>query len=55
MKEKFWKDLNEYLNELEERRKVIVVDDMNAKVGNERLDVVVGKWGVYIWKKQEWQ
>jgi len=45
-REKFWKELNECLKEFEEGRKVIVMGDMNAKVGDERIDEVVGKWGV---------
>ena len=43
---KFWKDLNECIECFEIERKVIVMGDMNAKVGDERVDEVVGKWGV---------
>jgi len=43
---KFWKNLNECLSDFESERKVIVMGDMNAKVGYEEVDGVVGKWGV---------
>ena len=43
---KFWKNLNECLSEFESERKVIVMGDMNAKVGCEEIEGIVGKWGV---------
>ena len=43
---KFWNELNECLKKFEPERKVIVMGDMNAKVGCEEVDGIVGKWGV---------
>jgi len=45
-RDKFWNELNECLREFEEGRKVVVMGDMNAKVGDVSIDEVVGKWGV---------
>ena len=42
-REKYWKEMNECLKECEEGRKVVVMGDMNAKVGDERIDEVVGQ------------
>ena len=44
--EVFWKDLSECLKMFEAERKVIVMGDMNAKVGCEEVPGIVGKWGV---------
>ena len=53
--EKFWNELNECVNSFEEGRKVIVMGDMNAKVGDECMEDVVGKWGVPGWNENgEW-
>lgn len=35
----------------EGERKVVVIWDMNTKVGNESIDEVVGKWGVDTWEE----
>ena len=43
---KFWNELNECLKMFEPERKVFVMGDMNARVGCEEVDGVVGKWGV---------
>ena len=42
----FWKELNECLKKFEPERKVFVMGDLNAKVGCEEVDDIVGKWGV---------
>ena len=42
----FWKELNECLKKFESERKVFVMGDLNAKVGCEEVDDIVGKWGV---------
>ena len=42
----FWKELSECLRMFEVERKVIVMGDMNAKVGCEEVPGIVGKWGV---------
>ena len=53
--EKFWNELNDCINGFEEGRKVIVMGDMNAKVGDECVEDVVGKWGVPGWNENgEW-
>ena len=44
--EDFWMDLNECIESLQKRGKVVVVGDMNAKVGCEERERVVGKYGV---------
>ena len=43
---KFWNDLNECIKCFEIGRRVIVMGDMNARVGDESVEEVVGKWGV---------
>ena len=43
---RFWNELNECIKSFESGRKVIVMGDMNAKVGNENINDIVGKWGV---------
>lgn len=43
-REKFSKELNEYLKEFDVERNIIVMGNINAKVGNERIEVVVAKW-----------
>ena len=45
MKE-FWNELNDCLKMFEPERKVFVMGDMNARVGCEEVDGIVGKWGV---------
>lgn len=35
----------EYLEEFEKGSNIILVGNMNAKLHNERIDKVVGKWG----------
>lgn len=40
----FWKDLNECIKKFEKERKVIVMGDRNAKVGNKSVEDVVDKW-----------
>ena len=42
----FWKELSDCLGMFEVERKVIVMGDMNAKVGCEEVPGIVGKWGV---------
>ncbi len=37
-REKFWNKLNELLGEIEGGRRVVIMGDMNAKVGDERID-----------------
>ena len=42
----FWEELNECLSEFGVEERVIVLGDMNAKVGNVAIDGVIGPWGV---------
>jgi len=42
----FWKDLNDCLRKFEPERRVILMGDMNAKVGSDVIGCIVGKWGV---------
>ncbi|KAK3881606.1 hypothetical protein Pcinc_013952 [Petrolisthes cinctipes] len=42
----FWEKLNGCLRKFETGRKIVMMGDMNGKVGNERVGSIVGKWGV---------
>ncbi|MEL7177812.1 MAG: reverse transcriptase domain-containing protein [Pseudomonadota bacterium] len=42
----FWEEVSECVKKFEPERKIIVMGDMNAKVGEEEIEGVVGKWGV---------
>ena len=42
---KFWSDLNECGKELQEKGKIIILGDMNAKVGNVSREKIVGQHG----------
>ena len=42
----FWEGLNECVESFGENVKVVVLGDLNARVGNEQVDEVVGKYGV---------
>ena len=44
--EDFWKKLNECVRKFDERERVIVLGDMNARVGDVGLGEVVGRFGV---------
>ncbi len=44
--EKFWEDLGELLKKFENVRRVFLLGDVNARVGNTEIGVVVGKYGV---------
>ena len=44
--EKFWNDLNECLKKIGKGRRVVLLGDMNGRVGNNEIGSVVGKWGV---------
>ena len=41
----FWKGLNDCLRGFESDERVILMGDMNGKVGDERIEGVVGEWG----------
>ncbi len=43
---KFWNDLSKCVKNFEKGRKVIIIGDMNAKVGEESVDEALGKQGV---------
>ncbi|MEL7523216.1 MAG: endonuclease/exonuclease/phosphatase family protein, partial [Cyanobacteria bacterium J06553_1] len=45
-RERFWDNLNECLAGFDEEERIIVLGDMNAKVGDREKDGVVGKFGV---------
>ena len=54
MKE-FWNELTTVVNSFESGRKVVVMGDMNARVGDECVEDVVGKCGVPGWNENgEW-
>ena len=38
--------LNECINSFSENKRIVVLGDMNAKIGNREVDRVVGKYGV---------
>lgn len=42
----FWEDLNEVLERFDPRVNVVLMGDMNARVGDECVEGVVGRWGV---------
>ncbi|KAK4327054.1 hypothetical protein Pmani_002500 [Petrolisthes manimaculis] len=42
----FWNDLIDCLRIFESGRRIVMIGDMNGKVGNEKRGSVVGKWGV---------
>lgn len=44
--DEFWCDLNECVQELQKSGKVVLLGDMNAKVGSTEIERIVGKWGV---------
>ncbi len=44
--EKFWEDLVQVLKKFENVRRVFLLGDMNARVGNTEIVGVVGKYGV---------
>lgn len=43
---KFWNKVNKCIRERQECTQVILVGDMNGRVGNEEIEGIVGKWGV---------
>ena len=43
---KFWYNLNECLRRFERGRKIVLMGDMNGRVGSSEVAGVVGKWGV---------
>ncbi len=43
-REVFWEDVNTCLKDFETERKLVMMGDINAKVGDERVMDVVGKW-----------
>ena len=44
--ERFWMELGECVESFGRREKVMIVGDMNAKVGNERIEGIIGEHGV---------
>ncbi len=44
--EKFWEDLGQLLKKFENVRRVLLLGDMNVRVGSTEIGVVVGKYGV---------
>ena len=45
-REGFWSDLNECVESMGKNVNVVLMGDLNARVGNEQVDDVVGKYGV---------
>lgn len=45
-REDFWNDLTECVESLKRKNYVVVLGDLNARVGDEEVDGVVGKYGV---------
>ncbi|MCP5003018.1 MAG: hypothetical protein GY941_03575 [Planctomycetes bacterium] len=43
---KFWEEVSECIGKFEKGRRVILMGDMNGKVGNKEVGGVVGRWGV---------
>ncbi len=44
--EKFWEDLSQVIKKFKSVRRVFLLGDMNARVGNTEIGGVVGKYGV---------
>ena len=44
--EDFWNELNECVESLQKRGKVVILGDMNAKVVSEERESVMGRFGV---------
>ncbi len=44
--EKFWEDLRQVLKKFENVRRIFLLGDFNARVGNTEIAGVVGKYGV---------
>ena len=44
--DEFWCELNECVKNLQKSGKVVLLGDMNAKVGSVEIERIVGKWGV---------
>ena len=45
-REKFWEELNECVSQFGRNENVVIMGDMNAKVGDQEREGVVGKFGV---------
>ena len=43
---KFWNDVNECLRSFERGSRIVLMGDMNGRVGSNEIAGVVGKWGV---------
>lgn len=43
---KIWKQLDEHIKNFDVGRKADVLWDMNAKYGDEKVEIIVGGWGV---------
>ncbi len=48
-----WEEMNACLKSFEKDRKLVMMGDMNAKVGDECVMDVVGKWGILERTKME--
>ena len=46
VKEEFWTSVDACLDKFDRSERVFLIGDMNGKVGNVRVDGVVGQWGV---------
>lgn len=43
---KFWNDVAECLRKIGRGRRVVLIGDMNERIGISEMEGVVGKWGV---------
>ena len=43
---RIWKELKGCIDVCEDKRKVVITEDMNARVGDSEVERVVGKFGV---------
>ena len=42
----FWESLPDCIKEFVENERLIILGDLNSKVGKEEIDRITGKWGV---------
>lgn len=47
-KDKFWRDLENTLDETKRHQEVVIIGDLNARVGSRQNDAVVGRFGEVV-------